>query len=218
MKKLLLVTVAGLLSVSSFAQDMSLELSHSEMMSFEQSSALDELNPYDENIEAQLLEMDKAYELETGLSSHLDTSELKNKAETCKRNGCKVFLDVSVSTQIGSIYVDGVLKYSVKVSTGSRAHPTPTSGYLDNHPNGRVYDKYTSGKFPGGDYNGLGNMPYAVFIKGGFAVHGTGRSNWPKLGTRASHGCVRMHPDNARIFNRLVRSVGVAQSWIRVRP
>lgn len=216
MKKLLVVTVAGLLSLSSFAQDMSYEMDNAEMMSVE-SSALDELNPFDENIEAQLLEMDKAYELETGLSAHLDTSELKNKAG-CSRMSCKVFLDVSVATQVGNIYVDGVLKYSVKVSTGTVGHATPTSGYLDNHPDGRVYDKYTSGKYPGGDYNGLGNMPYAVFIKGGFAVHGTGRSNWPKLGTRASHGCVRMHPDNARIFNRLVRSVGVAQTWIRVRP
>lgn len=217
MKKLLIVTIIGLLSLSGFAQDMSLEIPNSEMLSVEQSSGLDELNPYDADIDEQLKAMDEAYELETGLSSHLDTSDLKNKAG-CRRISCKVYLEVSVATQVGNIYVDGVLKHSVKVSTGTTAHPTPTSGYLDNHPNGRVYDKYTSRKFPGGDYNGLGNMPYAVFIKGGFAVHGTARSNWPKLGTRASHGCIRMHPDNALIFNRLVRSVGVAQSWIRVRP
>jgi hypothetical protein len=51
-----------------------------------------------------------------------------------------------------------------------------------------------------------GNMPFAVFIKGGFAVHGTtGGSDWgniSKLGTTPlSHGCVRIHPLNAKAFN-----------------
>lgn len=69
---------------------------------------------------------------------------------------------------------------------------------------------------PGGDYNGLGNMPYAVFVRGGYAIHGTVESNWPKLGTPASKGCMRLHPDNAFIFNRLIRSVGVADAWVSV--
>ncbi|MFP5491413.1 MAG: L,D-transpeptidase family protein [Bacteriovoracia bacterium] len=43
------------------------------------------------------------------------------------------------------------------------------------------------------------------------------RGNWPKLGLKASHGCIRMHPDNGKIFNRLVRSVGISQTWITVR-
>jgi lipoprotein-anchoring transpeptidase ErfK/SrfK len=59
-------------------------------------------------------------------------------------------------------------------------------------------------------------MPYAVFIRGGYAIHGTGQSNWPNLGKTASHGCIRLHPDNAFIFNRFVRAVGVAQAWVSV--
>jgi lipoprotein-anchoring transpeptidase ErfK/SrfK len=59
-------------------------------------------------------------------------------------------------------------------------------------------------------------MPYAVFIEGGFAIHGTMRSNWKYLGQRASHGCVRLHPDNAFIVNRLVRQYGVENTWIQV--
>lgn len=69
---------------------------------------------------------------------------------------------------------------------------------------------------PGGDYNGLGNMPYAVFVRGGYAIHGTVQANWSKLGTPASKGCIRLHPDNGLIFNRLVRALGVALAWVSV--
>ena len=100
------------------------------------------------------------------------------------------------------------------VSTGINGRNTPN---FETHPNGRIYDRYTSKKFPGGDFNGLGNMPYAVFISGGFAIHGTGKGNWPKLGSRASHGCIRLHPDNALIFNRLVRKNGISEVWITVQ-
>lgn len=206
-----------LASVNAVAQDMSHaeDLSSEANMSIElqEDSALEELNPYAADIEEQLTEMDEAYERATGLSAFLESAAGGDKSG-CSRSSCKVWLDVNKSTQRARILVDGVVKYSdLKISSGAPAHPTPN---FETHPNGRIYDRYSSSKFPGGDYNGLGNMPFAVFIRGGFAVHGTPRSNWPKLGTRASHGCIRIHPDNARIFNRLVRSVGVAQTWISV--
>lgn len=180
-----------------------------------QEQVLDELNPYDSNIEETLRLMDEQYELETGLSSHLRLDA--NDKSDCYRASCQVFIDVvkSAAPQHADVYVGGVKKYTWNVSTGIEpGHRTPN---FDTHPNGRIYDSYMSRTYPGGDYNGLGNMPYAVFIKGGFAIHGTGRSNWPKLGTRASHGCIRLHPDNAKIFNRLVRGAGIAQTWITVR-
>ena len=40
-------------------------------------------------------------------------------------------------------------------------------------------------------------MPFAVFIKDGFAVLGTADVNWTKLGKKASHGCIRLHPESA---------------------
>ena len=105
------------------------------------------------------------------------------------------------------------MKYAWPTSTGRRFHKTP---HFDQHPNGRIYDSYSSNEFPGGDYNGLGNMPYAVFISGGYAIHGTIQSNWHKLGKRASKGCLRLHPENGFIFNRLVRTVGISSTWITV--
>ncbi len=175
---------------------------------------LDELDPRSPNIEKQLQEFDEEYERETGLSPFLPTSPLDDlMKDSCYRNSCKIWADVDKSAQRVYLYIDGALTYSWKTSTGKPGYTTPD---FDRHPNGRIYDKYTSGKYPDGDYNGLGNMPYAVFISGGYAIHGTTRGNWSKLGHTASHGCIRLHPDNGQIFNVLVRRNGIYNVWITV--
>jgi lipoprotein-anchoring transpeptidase ErfK/SrfK len=60
-------------------------------------------------------------------------------------------------------------------------------------------------------------MPYAVFIRGGYAIHGTTPGNFSKLGTPASHGCIRLHPDHGRVFYELVKLVGLSNTWVNVR-
>ncbi|MFV8248749.1 L,D-transpeptidase [Bdellovibrio bacteriovorus] len=180
-------------------------------------TVIDEINPFDPNIEQVLEQFDKIYEEETGQSAHLPETyldELVNIFGGCTRNTCAVWAQVVKSSQRMYLYVNGSLRGSWLVSTGMAGYGTPN---FDRHPNGRIYDRYSSSKFPGGDYKGLGNMPYAVFITGGFALHGTPQGNWSKLGTRASHGCIRMHPDNGYLFNRLVRSYGKANVWITVQ-
>lgn len=174
---------------------------------------MDELNPFDPNIEEKLNQMDAAYIAETGMSPFLIDENVLSGAVSCKREACAVYALIKKSEQRMYLYQNNVLIGTYKTSTGTASHGTPD---FEGRPNGRIYDKYTSTKYPGGDYNGLGNMPYAIFYKGGFAIHGTGKGNWPKLGTRASHGCVRIHPDNAFIFNRLVRKVGISNVWIRI--
>lgn len=176
------------------------------------SNILDELNPFDPNIEQKLKELDQEYEAETGLPAILDDMSYFG-LPNCYRKECKVWAQVVKSEQRMYLYVDGSVVGIYDVSTGTNGYETPD---FDKHPNGRIYDKYTSTKYPGGDYQNLGNMPYAVFIEGGFAIHGTGQGNWRKLGRRASHGCIRLHPDNAFIFNRLVRQHGIRQVWITV--
>lgn len=175
---------------------------------------IDEIDPADPNIEAILNAYDEYYENQTGLSSRLEESFLTYVNTGCYRMSCKVWAQVSKSRQRMYLYVDGVLQAEWKVSTGTPGHGTPN---FDKHPDGRIYDRYTSTKYPGGDYDKLGNMPYAVFIKGGYAIHGTGRGNWSKLGRRASHGCIRLHPDNGYTFNRLVRANGIKNVWITVQ-
>lgn len=179
---------------------------------------IEEFNPFDPNAEQMLLDFDAVYEQETGLSPFVENmNDLMEQAGTeggCRRETCRVWIDADKATQTARLYLDGRYVNQWLISSGTAGHGTPN---FDKHPDGRIYQKYSSRKFPGGDYNGLGNMPYAVFIQGGFALHGTPRGNWSKLGRKASHGCIRMHPDNAAYFNQLVRSVGIKQTWITVR-
>lgn len=174
----------------------------------------DELDPFAPDIEEQLKELDAEF----GEGFRFDSRILGDRpmalfGNSCYRSSCAVYIHVRKSDQRMDVYVNGNPHAEFLVSTGAPGHGTPD---FDKHPNGRIYDKYSSRKFPGGDYMGLGNMPYAVFIEGGFAIHGTMRSNWKYLGQRASHGCVRLHPDNAFIVNRLVRQYGVDNTWIQV--
>lgn len=204
---------ALLLFAGSPAYADSIDLSHDESIP----NMIEDLNPFDPNIEEVLRYYDKIYEEETGLPSHIPDDTFIDKLfgfASCYRIECPVWAQVVKSTQTMYLYVNGSLRGSWPVSTGVAGYRTPN---FDKHPDGRIYDRYTSRKYPGGDYNGLGNMPYAVFISGGFALHGTPRSNWPKLGRPASHGCIRMHSDNAYVFNRLVRSNGVRNVWITVQ-
>src|SRR6476659_6548952 len=72
--------------------------------------------------------------------------------------------------------------YVWKVSTGRTGYSTPTGAYhptwLDIDHVSKTYDD--------------AKMPYAVFFTGGYAVHATNAV--ARLGTRASHGCVRLAP------------------------
>ena len=176
-------------------------------------NVFDELDPRSPDIEKTLKEMDADYEKSTGKSPFLEIDPLEELLPSCYRNSCKIWADVDVSAQRLYLYIDGVLTYQWKTSTGRPGYDTPD---MDTHPNGRIYDRYTSTKYPDGDYNGLGNMPYAVFVQGGYAIHGTTRGNWSKLGRVASHGCIRLHPDNGQIFNVLVRRNGIRNVWVTV--
>lgn len=181
----------------------------------ETTNAIEELNPFAPDIEQQLEKLDKEYRRTTNKSPWLDGINPLARSATggCYRSSCAVYAYVRRSDQKMYLYVNGNPYAEYLVSTGAPGHDTPN---FDRHPNGRVYDKYSSSTFPGGNYAGLGNMPYAVFIQGGFAVHGTPKGNWSKLGRKASHGCVRIHPDNAFTFNRLVRQYGVDNVWITI--
>ncbi|MBK9380472.1 MAG: L,D-transpeptidase [Chitinophagaceae bacterium] len=133
---------------------------------------------------------------------------------SCKEKECFLYAEINKSAQRLDLYIDGEWKDSFRVSTGKGKYETPN---LNVRPSGPLFIKYTSRKFPGGNYQGLGNMPYAVFIRGGYAIHGTTPGNFSKLGTRASHGCIRLHPDNAKIFYELVKKVGLENTWVTIR-
>ena len=55
-------------------------------------------------------------------------------------------------------------------------------------------------------------MPYAIFYNGGYAVHAT--FDLKRLGRPASHGCVRLHPDNAAVFFSMAQAKGLRNTRI----
>jgi hypothetical protein len=82
------------------------------------------------------------------------------------------------------------------VSTGRRGHRTPTGVY---HPQ-RMYKIAYSAKYQNAP------MPHSIFFRGGYAIHGTGAVG--HLGRTASHGCVRLAPENAAALYEMVKAEG----------
>lgn len=170
-----------------------------------------EFDPFAPDAEKTLEAFDRAYEDRYGSPSHL--ADGWDDLTGCYQISCPVFAYVSRANQTLTLYMNGQPVDTWLVSTGMPGHATPA---LNTHVTSRIYTAYTSTKYPEGDYNGLGNMPYAVFVSGGIAIHGTPQGNWKRLGRPASHGCIRVHPANAEVFNRLVRENGPRNVWVVV--
>ncbi len=49
-------------------------------------------------------------------------------------------------------------------------------------------------------------MPHSIFFHGGYAIHGTYAVG--ALGRPASHGCIRIAPENAAVLYRIVQAEG----------
>lgn len=109
---------------------------------------------------------------------------------------------ISLSQQTMEVLVDGRPIFAWKVSTGGRGHLTPTGSFKPT----RMHQMWYSRKYDNAP------MPHSVFFKGGYAVHATNFVR--RLGQPASHGCVRLHPDNAADFYQLVEMFGPTNTRI----
>ena len=74
----------------------------------------------------------------------------------------------------------GRVIYSWPVSTARKGYVTPRGNYRPT----RLHQMWYSRKYD------MSPMPYSVFFRGGYAIHGTGYVK--QLGRPASHGCVRL--------------------------
>ena len=111
---------------------------------------------------------------------------------------------VDVSQQVMRVYVNGKRYYTWRVSTGRGRYRTPRGSYRPTFLKRMHYSsKYNNSP-----------MPWSIFFKGGYAVHGT---NYIKrLGRPASHGCIRLHPAAAReLFNLVKRNRGRSRIVIK---
>jgi hypothetical protein len=115
-----------------------------------------------------------------------------------------VLINVDKSKQQMSVLVDGAPRYRFDVSTGRPGYGTPSGTF---HPE-RMEVTWFSKEY----YNSP--MPHSIFFHGGFAIHGSYEIN--QLGGPASHGCIRLHPDNAATLYALVQQQGMAATTIVV--
>jgi hypothetical protein len=107
-----------------------------------------------------------------------------------------VSVNIDLSAQRMKVYVDGNLEHDWAISSGKKGFTTPTGVYRPY----RMHARYFSRK-----YNNA-PMHNAIFFRGGYAIHAT--TDTGRLGRPASHGCIRLHPTNARTLFNLVNEHG----------
>jgi lipoprotein-anchoring transpeptidase ErfK/SrfK len=119
-------------------------------------------------------------------------------------NAGTIVAKVNISSQTMTVTENGWVKYHWKVSTARAGYVTPTGAwraYLASlHHRSRKYDNAP--------------MPYAIFFHGGYAIHAT--FDTKRLGRPASHGCIRLHPENAAIFFGLAQKYGLGNTKVVV--
>ena len=115
----------------------------------------------------------------------------------------EIVVNINKSKQRMTVVVDGVAQHAWAVSTGLGGGP-PSGSYRPE----RLERKWFSRKY------GWSPMPHSIFFHEGYAIHGTIYVS--RLGQRASHGCVRLHPSNAATLFDLVRRHGMRNTTIVV--
>src|SRR5438270_11663936 len=114
-----------------------------------------------------------------------------------------VQITVDKNAQLMTVAVDGVERYHWPVSTGIPSYETPNGSFRTF----RMEEDHFSKEFDDAP------MPHSIFFtKIGHAIHGTDSEG--RLGTPASHGCVRLSKANATTLYALVQKDGVLNSTV----
>jgi hypothetical protein len=114
-----------------------------------------------------------------------------------------VAITVDKDNQMMTVAVDGVTRYRWPVSTGIPSRETPSGNFRAF----RMEEDHYSKEFDDAP------MPHSIFFtKIGHAIHGTDSES--RLGTPASHGCVRLSKANASTLYALVQEQGVLNTTV----
>jgi hypothetical protein len=115
----------------------------------------------------------------------------------------KVAITVDKDNQQMTVAVDGVERYRWPVSSGIPSYETPNGSFRTFRMEADHYSK----EFDDAP------MPHSIFFtKIGHAIHGT--DSVSKLGSPASHGCVRLSRANAATLYALVQEQGVLNTTV----
>ncbi len=124
---------------------------------------------------------------------------------TASASATKVLVVISKVSQRMTVTVDGQQEYNWLVSTGGAGYDTPSGTF---HPF-RLEKEHFSKEWDDAP------MPFSMFFTGeGHAIHGSYHTK--RLGTRASHGCVRLAPENAAVLFALVENAGYKNSTFQI--
>src|ERR1700721_319881 len=117
--------------------------------------------------------------------------------------GAATLNTINKSTQQMTVEVDGELRWTWPVSTGQLAYDTPSG-------------KFTAFRMEADHYSKEWDdapMPHSIFFtQKGHAIHGY--LNTTHIGSPASHGCVRLAPDNAAELYALVEQEGLPNTKV----
>jgi len=131
--------------------------------------------------------------------------ELKRAREIKKRRRENhIVAHVDISSQKMKVYKGDKLIYQWLVSTARKGYFTPigkyTPQYLEKMHYSRLYHNSP--------------MPYTIFFRGNYAIHGT--NSISRLGRKASHGCIRLHPKNAKVLYSMIQKHGKNNTEIKI--
>jgi hypothetical protein len=114
-----------------------------------------------------------------------------------------ILITVDRSTQRMTVNVDGAQRFVWPVSTGRNGYATPSGNYTAF----RMEEDHFSKEFDDAP------MPHSIFFtKLGHAIHGTLDAR--RLGSAASHGCVRLSTANAARLYALVQQQGLSNTKV----
>jgi L,D-transpeptidase ErfK/SrfK len=130
-----------------------------------------------------------------------------------------VSLVANISERTLTVRRDGEVVKVYDVAVGTGRHPTPTGSYSIRKivwnpawiPPDRAWARDKVPQGPGDPENPM-KVVKIFFREPDFFIHGTGATG--SLGTAASHGCLRMDPDEAGdLALMLMEDTGISRDW-----
>jgi len=111
---------------------------------------------------------------------------------------------IDLTRQTMTVSAHGKPLHTWAISSGAAGYETPTGSFRPT----RTEEIWYSTQYDDAP------MPHSVFFNGGIATHATNATR--RLGSPASHGCVRLAPRNAERFYDLVHEHGMRRTRIVV--